>query len=253
MWYLIVSIQDLCTLTYLRSSYYFFLSDSFLQSGHPFQLVTKDAMQEHDASLLNIQDLQKNADQDLNIDNLEKKHIHIVESESETDTLELTEGLAAISRPQEQDFSEDDNKTFSDTDDLAVKLTVYSADKVEETDDSEFDPDLDNDLVGENKAEIDIFYGDDCEKSPAFDCTDQELDEQSEEMSLLMENATRKMRCMSQRLSVSDDQVNINVNDTVEEEDTDVVREEDTDTQSPLLQEKEHFKPDPDEPHNVEC
>ena len=59
--------------------------------------------------------------------------------------------------------------------------------------------------------------------------------------------------CISQRLSVSDDQVHINVNDTVEEEDTDVVLEEDTDTRSPLLQDKEHYKPDPDEPHNVEC
>ena len=234
-------------------SYYLFLSESFLQSGHPFQLATKNAMQEQDASLINIPDLQKNADQDLNIDNLENKHIHIVESESETDTLDLTEGLAAISRPQEHYLSEDDNKASSDTDDLNVKLTVYSADKVEETDDSEFDPELDEDLVGENKAEIDIFYGDDHEKSPAFDGMDHELDEQSEEMSLLMENATQKMKCISQRLSVSDDQAHINVNDAVEEEDTDVVQEEDTDTQSPLLQEKEHYKPDPDEPHNVEC
>lgn len=148
---------------------------------------------------------------------------------------------------------EDINGT--DTDEQGVDVTVYNADKVTDTDDSEVDQELQDNFLSENNAEIDTFYNDKPSKLIDTEDTDNENDEQSERVGLLMENATQKMRNISQRLSGSDDESHIRANDIVDEGScSDVLPANDTESQTcPLMQDQEQYEPDPDDLRNVEC
>lgn len=150
------------------------------------------------------------------------------------------------------------SQNIDDQDD-EVTVTVYNADKVTETDESDVVDDLSDNFISENKAEIDTFYGDNKpDKLIDTGDTDNEKEEsveESERMGLLMENATQKMRTMSQHLNVSDDETSAHVTDRVDEESCSkvVLNQENNSLKCPLMQDQEHSEPDPEDLRNVEC
>ena len=148
---------------------------------------------------------------------------------------------------------EDVNGT--DTEEQGDGVTVYNADKVTDTDDSEVDHDSQEDFIGENNAEIDTFYSDTPAKLIDTGEMDDVNDEQSERVGLLMENAAQKMRNMSQRVSGSDDESHTRVDDTVHEGScSDELPANETESLTcPLMQDQEQYELDPDDLRNVEC
>ena len=155
---------------------------------------------------------------------------------------------------EHDDLSEASSPNIDDQENEAA-IDVYNADKVTETDDSDKNDDLDQDLMDDNKAEMDSFYSENKpEKLIDTGDTDNENEAESEKVGLLMENAAAKMRNITKRVSISDDEGQGHVTDTVDEticSDLHTYQEEDS-LICPLMQDEEH-EPDHDDLRNVEC
>ena len=240
---------------------FLFISDLRVHPGHTYTLLTKDVTLAAEKILVTIPEPVKRAEQDFDADRSEKIDAQSVENEYEIHVPVLSKGISSVPKQREPEISREENEaTFedihsTDTEESSINLTVYGDDKVTETDESDVYADLDDDFVGGSKAEIDTFYDSEQINLAEFEGSNNENEEQSQEMSLLMENATQKIKTISQCLSLSDDHSHIYVNDTTKEDsDSSMFPTHNSNSQkSPLLQDQEHYKPDPDEPHDIEC
>lgn len=182
------------------------------------------------------------------------RHEEKSEVKQENDNLAQDDEIQSSMNIENDDLSESPSPNIDDQDNESV-IDVYNADKVTETDDSDKNDDLDQDLMDDNKAEMDSFYSENKpEKLIDTGDTDNENEVESEKVGLLMENAAAKMRSITKHLSVSDDEGQVQVTDTVDEtvcSDLHTNQEDDS-LICPLMQDEEHEQ-DHDDLRNVEC
>ena len=226
------------------------------QAPHTFNINSIPNYLEHldhdnDSHGLNIGTLQSGIGQNMTV---RGRHDEKSQVKQENDNFAQDDEIKTSVNVEDDDLSESPSPNI-DHEENEAAIDVYNADKVTETDDSDKNDDLDQDLMEDNKAEIDSFYSENKpEKLIDTDDIDNENEAESEKVGLLMENAAAKMRSITKRVSMSDDEGQGQITDFVDEticSDLHTNQEDDS-LICPLMQDEEH-EPDHDDLRNVEC
>ena len=248
---------------------FYFISDLLLQNSsdlhssvakeqapHAYNIISIPNYLEHldhdsDAYGVNKDKLQGGMGQNISVKGISDEKSLV---KQENDNFAQEDEIKTSNDIEHDNESESPSHSIEDQETEAA-MAVYNADKVTETDDSDNKDDLDQDFMDENKAEMDLFYSENKpEKLIDTGETDNENEAESEKVGLLMQNAAQKMRSMTQRVSTSDDESQVHVTNTVDENScSDVHPNQENDSLiCPLMQDEEH-EPDHDDLRNVEC
>ena len=204
---------------------------------------------EHDSKSLEIDKLQSGIGQ-----NIPMKDKNDEKSPDKLGSDHFAQDEIKTSMETEHVYQSESPSLNIDDPEAEATVDVYSADKDTETDDSDKN-DLDQDLMDENKAEMDSFYNENRpEKLIDTGDKDHENEEESEKVGLLMENAAAKLRNITKRQSVSEDESQVQVTDTIDETVCSDIHtnQEDESLVCPLMQDEEHEQSH-DDLRNVEC